>query len=1753
MLEARWRRVSSLWNLAGAARKPAIATGIMERLEDRRLLSALREEIDWRGHRVEVIPNSWVVTFAEELSDSGIRARTSELAGRLGVNLYSVTPLAGRFARFTTRDAVREGAVDRLRRDMPSVVQVQPDHLYTTQAVVPNDTLFNQQWGLSNTGQFVQDPFFIGSGTIGADVKAPEAWQILQDAGLPIGSPNVAIAVVDTGVDLDHPDLINNIWTNPGEIPNNGLDDDGNGFVDDFVGWDFGDSDNNPNDLEGHGTAVAGVIAGFGNNNLGVTGVGWNLSIVPVKIADRFGRLSTSAIVGAHNYLATLINQGYNIVASNNSYGGFRPTFYTEDPPPGLFEAEQAAIQAFLSAGGTFVAAAGNNAFDLDNPNFTNFPSSYNLPGIISVAATDPNDALAVFSNYGAQTVDIGAPGVGYYTTAVGGGYDIFNGTSCASPVVAGAVGLLKTLWPAASAVEIRQALINSADPSPSLQGRMVSGGRLNIAEAMRILGLEGPVVRSVDPGPVVPPSVSRIVVTFSEAVNPALVSPARISLVGASSGVRAIDSATLSMGDTVLTITPVSPLSADRWTLTLDAAGFKDPQGNFLNGNTSGGANEVYAFEVRSLTSPVESNDTLATATPVAFGVSGTARFTGMVIGDGIFGNLDVDIYRLDLSRGGLITARVDARNLPTPSPLDSYLRLFDARGVQMAANDQFNGADAFLDFFVTTAGTYYIGVSGFPNSNYNPNAGGSGLSQSRGTYDITISADLVADDRRVFSSALLLPVDIPDSGQYSNTLVVNDDRLILDVNVTVSINHAFVGDVRLTLISPSGTSVVLLNRRGGNGSFQSDPGNPVPALFDDEATNKISLALPPFSGGTFQPESALSAFDGESAQGSWRIVAEDLGALTTGQFISWSLELTLQNDIFGPFELNDTLTTARALDEIVGIGSATRAASIGDGAYGVRDVDLYRFSGAAGATLTAVVTSGGVNSALRLFDAQGVEIKFSNPAGESGSSISGFVLTDGGTYYIGVSETLNVAYDPFRAGNGPAAGTTGGYTLSVQVTPGVSDGAVILAGDRLRVGVGPTGALGQAGTGIRFANTEFLFAGQPAVANAYFGLTASGYNFRSDGPGQDLDLPLSMQSYDDAANLRVVGTGIFRGMTINRAISFSRAGDFFVIDIALTNTTGTALFDVAWMEAFNPQQGLNNAPATATTANDVLDGSPFAIARYTNNAFSQGLSIALAAPHGDARAMATVLDPLAIVRDPQQILNLGVIDPNGATSDQLLALAFDIGLMNPGDVQSLRYFVFVGTDPAAIAQRYADLNSGAGTGHLSTDAKNPANDTDGYATLPYNLYYPEGYANARTSTFVPVVNLNAEAVRVVILARYANGDRDSVLFDGEIEGNSRGGITITNPAMYAADTQLVRKMTPYALEVRSSLPVAATMSHFDFGVSTGESFSATLSQTWTFAQVTRGNGFYDFIVLYNPTGEDVKVDLTLFGAGGTIERTITVGAKRRAGWNLRKDPAIPVGSYGVLLTSFRPITAAVSSYNNQLGGGFGALAVSGTGSTRGVLPEGQFGLSSTHERVQILNVNPTATEVAVTFGFANGSAYRHVLTVAGRSSTEVDVTKLPNFPRGQAYGVSYESAQPVSVSLPTYAFGEGEGSAFASAAYTFWAFGDGFRPAGNPQQITEYLRVYNPSNSIVTIEIELRFNDGEAESFRRTVNPGRITEFDVHEFVQGSRAGSRQFYGITLKAAEPVVAYIGRADNFFAGAFGSLMTPFGIGSTLS
>lgn len=433
---------------------------------------------------------------------------------------------------------------------------------------IPNDPRFSSMYGLNNTGQT--------GGTIDADIDAPEAWNIST------GTRRTIVAVIDTGVDYNHQDLAANMWRNAGEIAGDGIDNDGNGYADDIYGYDFANNDANPFDDQGHGTHVAGTIGAVGNNGIGTTGVNWNTRIMALKFLAADGSGSTAGAISALNYA---VRMGANL--SNNSWGG-----------GGSSSLLSQAISNARTAGHIFVAAAGNSA--QNNDLTPNYPSNYNFDNVVAVAATDSRDALASFSSYGATTVDIAAPGVGILSTLPNNGYGSYSGTSMATPHVSGAISLIWDQNPTFTYQQVIAKLYSSVDKISGLTGKVATGGRLNIGNALngnisnpppsdltggRILSSEAIGINSG--------AITGFKVKFNEAIQASTFTAANIKVTSPSGSLLTVSGITAVAGtnNTEFTFNIASSSTAGNYTIQvgpniLDLAGNKmDQDGDTING----------------------------------------------------------------------------------------------------------------------------------------------------------------------------------------------------------------------------------------------------------------------------------------------------------------------------------------------------------------------------------------------------------------------------------------------------------------------------------------------------------------------------------------------------------------------------------------------------------------------------------------------------------------------------------------------------------------------------------------------------------------------------------------------------------------------------------------------------------------------------------------------------------------------------------------------------------------------------------------------------------------------------------------------------------------------------------------------------------------------------------------------------------------------------------------------------------------
>jgi subtilisin family serine protease len=399
------------------------------------------------------VDGEFVVGISEDGSEASIRA----LADDLGLILISYRGLDRTALLSTTNERGEAELLADLERS--EVVEfAEPHFLYHVERT-PDD-YGEYLWGLANTG--------LSGGVRGADIDAFAAWDVSIGEG-------VIVAVIDTGIDAGHPDLAPNLWVNEGEIPGNGIDDDGNGYVDDIHGWDFVRNDGDPDDQDGHGTHVAGTVAARGDDGYGVVGTAFGARVMTLKFLEgRWGGSTYDAAAAIHY----AVNEGAHVI--NASWSG-----------PGYSTMLRNAINYARSRGVVFVAASGNEG--RNNDRVSTYPANYDLANVISVGATDRRDRLASFSNYGSTQVDLAAPGEDIVSTVPGPDWAYMSGTSMAAPCVSGVAALLLGAQPDLGPPALRAALMQTVDPIVGGNSTLLSGGRVNAFAALNAIGAVPP------------------------------------------------------------------------------------------------------------------------------------------------------------------------------------------------------------------------------------------------------------------------------------------------------------------------------------------------------------------------------------------------------------------------------------------------------------------------------------------------------------------------------------------------------------------------------------------------------------------------------------------------------------------------------------------------------------------------------------------------------------------------------------------------------------------------------------------------------------------------------------------------------------------------------------------------------------------------------------------------------------------------------------------------------------------------------------------------------------------------------------------------------------------------------------------------------------------------------------------------------------------------------------------------------------
>lgn len=745
----------------------------------------------------------WIVQLS---ADAALQAGSVEAAAALlqseGFTTRAVRGLGLRGMVLLEVESASPAAIESWLKANPHVSYFEPNAVLEIDAI-PSDARFSQLWGLHNTGQT--------GGAVDADIDAPEAWD------LATGSAEIVVAVIDSGIDYTHPDLVANVWTNPGEIPGNGIDDDGNGFIDDVYGYDFVNGDGDPMDDNGHGTHVAGTIAATGNNGTGVTGVVWSSSVMALKFLDGDGNGFTANAVRALNY-ATMMKTlyGVDVRITNNSWGGGISS-----------QAMYDAILASRDAGMLFVAAAGNGGVDTDVE--PHYPSGYDLDNVIAVAATDHLDLLVGFSNFGASSVDLAAPGADIVSTLPGGAYGSHSGTSMAAPHVTGTAALAWSVVPMAPFDAIRRALFAGVDPVVGLAGQVATGGRLNARGTLEALSIR---VASSEPAAeaIVSSPPREFTVRFTHPYDPSTIDAPDLLVNGiAADAVAPVDARAVvfRFDDSPVVVQGAQTMAIAEGAVLRAADG--DPM-------LAWEATFYYDLLPPAVVSTVPGQDEVVELAPGKIVFHFNEPIDAATVGPD----------DLLLSAGSVYEATV----------LDDDSVAYSVTGLPREGRLTYSlPAGAVRDRFGVPAAAY----------------------EGAFLIDDPAIERYVADD---------VPKQIADFTTIVSTLVVGGSIAIADLDVEINVAHTYVGDLEARLVGPEGTRIILFSGVGGSGD------NLTKTVLDDEGPTPIADGAAPFLG-RYRPHEALSAFDRSDAAGVWTLEIHDDGSLDEGVLLGWALTI--------------------------------------------------------------------------------------------------------------------------------------------------------------------------------------------------------------------------------------------------------------------------------------------------------------------------------------------------------------------------------------------------------------------------------------------------------------------------------------------------------------------------------------------------------------------------------------------------------------------------------------------------------------------------------------------------------------------------------------------------------------------------------------------------------------------------------------------------------------------------------------------
>ncbi len=461
--------------------------------------------------------------------------------------------------------------------------------------------------------------------------------------------------------------------------------------------------------------------------------------------------------------------------------------------------------------------------------------------------------------------------------------------------------------------------------------------------------------------------------------------------------------------------------------------------------------------------------------------------------------------------------------------------------------------------------------------------------------------------------------------------------------------------------------------------------------------------------------------------------------------------------------------------------------------------------------------------------------------------------------------------------------------------------------------------------------------------------------------------------------------------------------------------------------------------------------------------------------------------------------------------------------------------------------------------------EALEPRALMDAGGPMSYVAYYPEGYSSNTISEYVPITNPNDTPERFELLARYEGGVRDQVLATGTIAARSRGGATLSQAGV--PSSRIPRANEPYALVLRATGRLSATLSHYDFGASLGESFTEDTSTEWEFAEGVRdSDDSRDYVLVYNPSDSAVDVTLTAYTDDGSqYTSTKRIEGQRRGGWNINDDSTIrrssddsPLGEgrYSVRLQSTGGIVASQSRYEIRTGRGFGVLGVTSGGALAGFVGAMEFedhgsGDASADSWISVLNTGTTTA--IVTFHFITheddpiGGPTERTVLVAGGQRTSFNLRPM-GYAAGDEFGVVYRSNTPVAVHASTYKGPDAMGTEAATVAATRWDFGEGYMSRSRAGVgVTEEIYIFNPTLTEIDVQIDFYFSTGARVTVFKSLNGLELEDVKVHQLIEVTQMAADMYYGVKITATAGIVASIEHWDDFHQGGFGGVGMPSG------